>query len=152
MAYRRYFPLIQQHARRILGDGARAQDVAQETFLRFLGARVEGGDAGAVRWLYRTSANLAIDALRAARRQVTAGELRPALAPEALEAGHALRVALGGLERRLSLEVLRAGVLTRADGLTQPELAAVLEVSERTVRRWLTTFDEAARALAEETP
>jgi RNA polymerase sigma factor (sigma-70 family) len=150
-AYRRYFPLILQHARRILGEGAGAQDVAQEAFLRFLGARIRGGEPGVVAWLYRTSANLAIDALR---RRASPRETGWRPAPSVSgggEAGLSLRRTLERLASDVPQEVLRAGVLSRADGLTQQELALVLDVSPRTVRRWLTAFDEAVQRLAQET-
>ncbi len=151
-AYRKYFPLILAHSRRVLGDGAQAQDVAQDTFIRFLGARVEGGEPGVLAWLYRTSANLAIDTLRLRRRQsnVRVEELRPQPAPEVLEASSSLRATVERLSKSLPREVLSAGLLSRANGLTQPELALVLDVSERTVRRWLISFDEAARSLESE--
>ena len=150
-AYRRYFPLVVQHARRMLGDGGAAEDVAQEAFLRFLAVRVDGGDPGVVAWLYRTSANLAIDVVRRRSSWATAGWRPPAEASASTEAALALRSTLAQLSRDMPTDVLRAGLLSRADGLTQPELATLLEVSERTVRRWLTTFDEAARRLAAET-
>ena len=148
-AYRRYFPLILQHSRRLVGDGVQAQDIAQDTFIRFLkGPAIEGGDEGTVAWLYRASANLAIDTLRKRRTNVGVDELRPA--PEELEAGLSLRSSLEKLARALPREILHAGVLSRANGLTQPELAKLLDISERTVRRWLITFDEAASAIGRE--
>jgi RNA polymerase sigma-70 factor (ECF subfamily) len=134
----------------MLGDGPRAHDVAQDTFLRFLSARVEGGEGGVVAWLYRTSANLAIDALRVRGRHVELALAPPAGAPEVSESGAALRATLARLAKSVAPEVLQAGLLSRADGLTHLELAEVLQVSERTVRRWLTAFDEAAERCAEE--
>lgn len=150
LTYRRYFPLLQQHCRRLLGNPAVAQDLAQETFVRFLKARIEGDDRTIVAWLYRTSANLVVDHLRQRRGSVSVEALSATAAPEVSEAAVALRSALASLSTRVSSEVLRAGLLTRVDGLTQPELAEVLEVSERTVRRWVTAFDDAAQSLRKE--
>jgi RNA polymerase sigma-70 factor (ECF subfamily) len=149
-AYQRYFPLIVHHARRLLGETSLAQDVAQETFVRFLKTSVTGGDAGVVAWLYRTSANLAIDVIRSRRTAASVEILRPGVAPESLEAGVQLRSTIRRLAQHVTGEALQAGFLTRANGLTQAEVASVLDVSERTVRRWLTAFDEAAQSLAVE--
>jgi RNA polymerase sigma-70 factor (ECF subfamily) len=56
--------------RRILGDHARAEDLANEVFLKLyrrpLSADADGNVPG---WLYRTATNLGIDALRALARR-----------------------------------------------------------------------------------
>ena len=44
---------------------------------------------------------------------------------------------------------LEAAILNRVDRLSHPEVAEVLGVSERTVRRLLTRFDESVRLLKE---
>ena len=47
-------------------------------------------------------------------------------------------------------EELAVAVLCRVDGLSQPEAAGVLGVSDRTVRRLLDRFDERTGALRKE--
>ncbi len=149
--YRRFFPLVRHHCRRLVGDEGLASDLAQETFIRLLKSREpSGGEQGTVRWLYRTSSNLAIDHLRAHKRSL-ADELSPMT--QSPDATAELRSVIRRLATLVSAEALQAALLSRANGLTQPELAQVLEVSERTVRRWLSQFDDAVKTLAvEQTP
>ena len=56
-------------ARRMLGNDAEAEDVAQEAFLRLWrhADRWEPGRARISTWLYRVTSNLAIDRLRGSR-------------------------------------------------------------------------------------
>lgn len=63
-------------ARRMLGDEAEAEDVAQEVFLRLWrqAEKWEGGRAQVSTWLYRVTVNTCIDRLRA-RREETVDEL-----------------------------------------------------------------------------
>lgn len=61
-------------ARRMLGNDADAQDVAQEALLRLWrqADRWDGGRAQISTWLYRVTVNLCIDRLRAHREDATA--------------------------------------------------------------------------------
>lgn len=63
-------------ARRMLGDEAEAEDVAQDVFLRLWNQadRWEGGRAQVSTWLYRVTVNSCIDRMRA-RREDTMEEL-----------------------------------------------------------------------------
>lgn len=61
---------VQQQARRVISDPHRAEDIAQEAFLRL--TRQLLGSEGDIRvrgWLHRTTVNLAIDEHRRARAQ-----------------------------------------------------------------------------------
>lgn len=56
--------------RRIVGDPARAEDLANEVFLKLYRQPLPASTIGNVGgWLYRTATNLGIDALRAAARR-----------------------------------------------------------------------------------
>jgi RNA polymerase sigma-70 factor, ECF subfamily len=149
--YRRFFPLVRHHCRRLVGDEGLASDLAQETFIRLLKSReLHGGEQGIVRWLYRTSSNLAIDHLRARKRSL-ADELSPPT--QSADATVELRSVIRHLATLVSTEALQAALLGRANGLTQAELAHLLDVSDRTVRRWLSQVDDAVKTLAaEQTP
>ena len=145
-AYRRYFPLLVQKCARMLGETHEAQDLAQETFLRLHAAQLPLDDARAVSaWLYRTSTRLAIDRLRARSRHVDAE-----LAPEALTASETPESDLqraglwSELARRVPEDELEAALLTHVDGLNQAEIAEVLGIHERSVRRLLGRFGERA--------
>ena len=56
---------------RLLGDSARAEEVAGDAFWRLYGQPALEFDGNIGGWLYRTATNLGIDTLRAARRRST---------------------------------------------------------------------------------
>ena len=65
-----HYTLIVRLLARMLGDYARAEDLANEAFLKLYGRPALHGSHGNLGgWLYRTAMNLAIDALRAASRR-----------------------------------------------------------------------------------
>jgi RNA polymerase sigma-70 factor (ECF subfamily) len=152
-AYQAYFPRIREKCGRMLKNPGDAEDVAQETFVRLWQTRRQDADPRqVVAWVYRTSTRLAIDRMR--RRQTSAelpGDetlLRMANAVS-LEREVAGRDALAWLTGQLPAEELEVVFLHRLDRLTQPEVAEVLQISERTVRRLLSRFDERLVTLKE---
>jgi RNA polymerase sigma-70 factor, ECF subfamily len=151
--YRRVFPLVLAKCRRMLRGHADATDVAQEVFLRLWKHRELILDQQALTaWLYQTSTRLVID--RARRRTLGRESLL-----------HLQTVALGegdddSEQRFVSRQDLRkvenfpakeleAAILNRFDRLTHPEIAEVMGVGERTVRRLLNRFDERVSTLRE---
>jgi RNA polymerase sigma-70 factor, ECF subfamily len=137
LAFRRYYPALREKCRRLLRDPQEADDVAQETFVRFWRADLAGGDVGRVTaWLYRVSTRAAIDRVRASAA-------RSRLAPPSDEfaespgLGAEARATLDQLARRIPAAELELLLLQHWDGLTQPEIAEVTGLSERTVRRRL---------------
>jgi RNA polymerase sigma-70 factor, ECF subfamily len=152
--YARYLPPIQAKCRRLLGrSSAAAEDVAQETFLRLWKSDVAAdGDVRTVMaWLYRTCTRLAIDVLRR-RRWTDGGEEGLDATPCGVDLGAATaaRAAIVSLAASVPEDELAVAVLCRVDGLSQPEAAAVLGVSDRTVRRFLDRFDERTGPLRKE--
>ena len=148
-AYLRYFPLLVRKCARMLGDPHEAQDVAQETFLRLHGSELSLSDARAVTaWLYRTSTRLAIDRLRVCARQA---ENRGALEDLPSGVSPELQAHFSGLWtellQRLPADELEAALLSHVDGLKQAEIAEVLGVHERSVRRLLVKFEKRAERL-----
>lgn len=101
-------------------------------------------------WRYLTSTRLAMDVLRQGRLRSDdeVGALPCGTSPDAVVAA---RSTIAALCKEIPAEELEAALLARVDGLSQPEVAFVLGVSERTVRRLLDRFDERSRALREET-
>ena len=75
----RLLPRVLNHAARVLGDRAEAEDVAQEAMLRLWRAAQDwtAGGARPSTWLYRVTANLAVDRLRRAGRAVGLDESDP---------------------------------------------------------------------------
>ncbi|HET9450070.1 MAG TPA: RNA polymerase sigma factor [Aggregicoccus sp.] len=150
-AYQAYFPRIREKCRRMLGDAGEAEDVAQETFVRLWQAGLPSGPPERVMaWVYRTSTRLAIDRMR--RRQVRreelgAAALSEAVDPACLESQVGRRDALLRLAAQLPADELEVVLLHRLDRLTQPEIAEVAKVSERTVRRLLQRFEQRVQPL-----
>jgi RNA polymerase sigma-70 factor (ECF subfamily) len=127
----------------MLPDFAEADDVAQETFVRLSRTDLAGDDPRQVlAWIYRTSTRLAVDRLRE-RSRIAGSEVEEAALAQLGSSGPggedavATRQALTLLARRLRPAELEVALLFRIDGLNQPEIAHVLGMSERTVRRWL---------------
>lgn len=139
---RRFLPRILGLATRLLaGDRAEAEDVAQEAMLRLWRVAPDWrqGEAQVTTWLYRVATNLCTDRLRAARRRaVPGGDEMPEVAdgtPGAearLMAGErlgALDAALAELPERQR----QAVVLRHIEGLTNPEIASVMDIGVEAV-------------------
>lgn len=121
-------------------DTDEADDVAQDVFIRLWQRRVSDDVRDVTAWLYKTATHLCIDRLRQ-RAMHQRPVPQPTLSSD-LEAATSHRQTLERLVSLADADELHVAVLSRLDGLTQPEAAAVLGISERTVRRLLTRFDE----------
>lgn len=138
----RLTPRVLSLAIRMLGDRAEAEDVAQEAMLRLwkIAPDWRSGEAQVSTWLYRVASNLCTDRLRRRRGiglQDAFGEgMEPEDeapgAEERLHAEHrmrALRSALGELPERQR----QAVVLRHLEGLSNPQIAAVMEIGVEAV-------------------
>jgi RNA polymerase sigma-70 factor (ECF subfamily) len=127
------------HALRMLGDRAEAEDVAQEAMLRLwrIAPEWRQGEAKVTTWLYRVVSNLCTDRLRKARRTtpLDAADDPPSPEPGAVarmaEADRiaALHAALMDLPERQR----EAVSLRHLEGLANPEIAAVMDISVEAV-------------------
>jgi RNA polymerase sigma-70 factor (ECF subfamily) len=143
-AYQRYFPLLVRKCARMLRDPQEAQDVAQESFVRLCEAGALGGDPRVVTaWLYRTSTRLVIDRIRSQARvaALELEELGISTEDSSPEARAHAQAACQRLLRSLPRAELEAALLSRLDGLTQPEIAEVMGIHERSVRRLLAQLE-----------
>lgn len=129
-------------ALRMLGNGAEAEDVAQETFLRAY--RAIGGFRGEAKlstWLYGIASRLCLNRLASGERRRTrlgeetlarlaGSEADPATRLEQSELEAALHRAIAELsdERRIVV------VLRDVEGLSYEEIAAALDLEPGTVR------------------
>jgi len=152
--YRRTFPVVLAKCRRMLRGHADANDVAQEVFIRLWKHRDLVEDHQALTaWLYRTSTRIVIDRGRQRKLSQESELSLQALTSEGSqdfpEARLASRRQLQALFREFPDQELEAAILNRFDRLTHPEIAEVMNVSERTVRRLLTRFDERVSTLKE---
>ena len=134
----RLTPVVYRLARRMLGDAAEAEDVAQEAMLKLwrIAPDWRQGEAKVSTWLYRVARNLVTDRLRR-RRGVGLDEIAEPVddAPGAEarivaeDRAKALDEALAHLPERQR----EAVVLRHLEGLANPEIAEILEVSVEAV-------------------
>ena len=140
---RRLVPRILGYATRLLGgDRAEAEDVAQEAMLRLWRVAPDWrrGEAKVTTWLYHVATNLCIDRRRGRiRRGETAGSDD---APEVADDAPGPEVLLMQADRLTALQAAltelperqrQAVVLRHIEGLTNPEIAAVLDVGVEAV-------------------
>ncbi|WP_149786420.1 RNA polymerase sigma factor [Lutimaribacter pacificus] len=134
----RMTPRVMAHAYRLLGDRDEAEDVAQEAMMRLwrIAPDWRQGEARVTTWLYRVVANLCTDRLRR-RRGVDIDSVPEPQddAPGADQAllqkarADALQAALGQLPDRQR----QAVVLRHIEGLSNPEIAAIMEIGVEAV-------------------
>ena len=147
----RLTPKVLGHAYRLLGDRAEAEDVAQEAMLRLwrVAAEWRQGEAKVSTWLYRVVANLCTDRLRK-RRSVDIDSIPepedPAIGAEQGLQEVARAEALQGALQTLPERQRQAVVLRHIEGLGNPEIAEIMDISPRAVES-LTARGK--RALAE---
>ncbi|AML51601.1 RNA polymerase sigma factor [Falsihalocynthiibacter arcticus] len=125
-------------AARMLGDRAEAEDVTQEAMLRLwkIAPDWRQGEAQVSTWLYRVVRNLCTDRLRK-KRGVGLDEIAEPLdeSPSAVEVmlnegrAYALKQALSALPERQR----EAVILRHIDGLSNPEIAEILEITTEAV-------------------
>jgi RNA polymerase sigma-70 factor (ECF subfamily) len=135
-------PRLHRVCARILGDGAEAEDILQEVYLKAhvaLAARRFDRRSSIDTWLYRIATNVALNARRARRsREALHGAVTipPLDRIRALEARDALALCADLIEQ-LPEEQRLVLVLKELEGLTSAEVAEVLDVSEGAVEQRL---------------
>lgn len=137
----RHLGRVYRFAARVLGDRVEAEDVAQEAMLRLWRVAREWrpGEAQVSSWLYRVAANLCTDRQRARMRRRTEAlddVAEPAddradteNALMARQRVDALQAALASLPDRQR----QAVVLRHIEGLTNPEIATILDIGVEAV-------------------
>ena len=138
----RVTPRIMAYAARLLsGDRAEAEDVAQETMLRLwrVARDWRQGETKVTTWAYRVATNLCIDRQRSKRRR---GQVTLDAAPEPEDGAPSAEGRMQDARRMAALEAAladlperqrQAVVLRHIEGLSNPEIAAVMEIGVEAV-------------------
>lgn len=137
----RLAPRVLAHAYRMLGgDRAEAEDVTQEALLRLWKAAPEWrpGEARVTTWLYRVTANLCIDRMRKRKRIGTDIDAVPEVADAAPSVAtqmqqRARAEALQGALDALPDRQKQAVILRHIEGLSNPEIAEIMDIGARAV-------------------
>lgn len=134
----RLVPRLLGFAARMLADRTEAEDVTQEAMLRLwrMAPDWRQGGAGVSTWLYRVASNLCLDRLRKSRPRgledvAEPEDAAPGVVARLIEADRmqALDRALAALPDRQR----QAVVLRHIEGLTNPEIAAVMDIGVEAV-------------------
>lgn len=147
-------PRLYRLAWRMTGSPSEAEDVLQEAYLRAHLALSDGrfdGRAALATWLYRVTANAALDALRRRRRRGILSEvyrLTASEVPERTEASAEL-TQTAALLATLPPEQAAALILTQVEGLSNAEAAGALGCSEGAIEQRLIRARAALRRRAE---
>ncbi len=132
----RLLPGTLRYATRVLGDRAEAEDVAQEAMLRLwrIAKDWRPGEAQPKTWLYRVTANLCTDRLRSRKLHATANIND---VPEPEDSGRSAVAALIDCDRMAALDSgllclperqRQAVILRHLEGMTNPEIAEILQI------------------------
>jgi RNA polymerase sigma-70 factor (ECF subfamily) len=154
----RLLPRALRHAARVLGDAAEAEDVAQEAMMRLWRVAPDwtsDGPAQPSTWLHRVVANLAVDRLRRARRSTG---LDPEKADAIADTAPSAEARLAQADRMAALDAAlatlperqrQAVVLRHIEGLSNPEIAEVLEIGVEAVESLTARGKRALKAALE---
>ena len=135
----RLLPRVLAQATRMLGSRSEAEDVAQDAMMRLwkIAPDWRQGEAQVTTWLYRVVANLCTDRLRKRRGAVSFDQVpepedgRPSAAARMQDAVRmqALSDGLAALPERQA----QAVALRHLEGLSNPEIAQIMDISVRSV-------------------
>ena len=134
MLTERLTPRVYAHAYRLLGIAADAEDVAQEAMLRLwrIAPDWRQGEAKVTTWLYRVVANLCTDRLRKTRTSPLDAVPEPVDESAGVTENMQMRARLAALQQALGQLPERqrqAVVLRHLDGLANPEIAEIMQIS-----------------------
>ncbi len=146
-------PRVLAQAMRMLADRGGAEDVTQEVFLRLWKVAPDWrqGEAKVSTWVYRVTANLCTDRLRQRRRSVGIDEIAEPEDPmpsavDRLQSEARLR-ALSDALARLPERQAQAVSLRHLEGLSNPEISAIMDIGVEAVESLTSRGKRALAAL-----
>lgn len=146
--YRRYASRIYQYARRILNQNSEAEDILQETFLKFLeilkknDTQIENVPA----YLLRIARNLSLRVTSKKQITIPIEDYHAIFEESPLETDEASKVLTMSLDL-LPKEQREALVLQVYGGLSYIEIAEVMGVPMTTVRNWVVRAKDKMRRI-----
>ena len=146
--YRRYASRIYQYARRILNRDSEAEDILQETFLKFLNilaketTKIENVPA----YLLRIARNLSLRTGSKKQLTVPIEDYHAIFEESPMEADETSKILQMSLDL-LSKEQREALVLQVYGGLSYNEIAEVMGVPMSTVRNWIVRAKDKMRKI-----
>lgn len=144
--YRTYGPIIYSRCRRLLGEGAAAEDATHETFLRVYRHLDKAPDPGeALAWIYRIATNYCLNEIRDRKRRPVLLECLPETAGLDLAPVLTDRELVARVVRHSPAKLRTVAWLYHVDGFEQDEVARLLGISRRTVVNRLNDFTVNAR-------
>lgn len=135
----RVLPRVLAQATRMLGNRTEAEDIAQDAMIRLwkIAPDWRQGEAQVGTWLYRVVANLCTDRLRKRRGGVSLDQMAdpPDGAPSvaAQMQTQARMTALSDALAQLPARQAQAVSLRHLEGLANPEIAQIMDISVRSV-------------------
>ena len=135
----RLLPRVMGQAMRMLADRAEAEDVAQDAMMRLwrIASEWREGEAQVSTWLYRVTANLCTDRLRKRRPSSALDDVAepadPAPSVPAQMQARARHAALAAALASLPDRQAQAVSLRHLEGLSNPEIAEIMDISVTSV-------------------
>lgn len=149
----RLAPRVLGQAMRMLADRAEAEDVTQEAMVRLWTVAPDWrqGEAQVSTWLYRVTANLCTDRLRRRRRSVSLDAVAdPADGTASVADQMQGQARLSALSEALAILPGRQGqavALRHLEGLSNPEIAKIMDISVEAVESLIARGKRALAAL-----
>ncbi len=145
----RHHRRLHAHAWRILGEPSRAEDIAQEVFIKLWTgkARFEAGRGALLPWLLRITTNACLDARRALKPVSELAEAEQIPDSRADAHSHAEAKALHSMIATLPQRQRAAIALFYLEGFSMAEVAQALETNAKAVEGLLSRGKAALKAL-----
>ncbi len=150
--YRRFAPMMFRRCKALLGSEDEARDALHDLFLQVQDRLHTFRESSSLStWLYRVTTNHCLNRIRNQSNRVRLNEGLSTPKSYDPRPHFERRDLLFSLLKRLDTKDVQIALYRHFDGMTQPEIAEVMEVSERTVRNRLRALEKnVAQALQEE--
>ena len=155
--FQRYERRMINHARRFVRDPARAEELAQDVFVRVYTTKRYEPQTKFSTWLYRVATNICLNELRRPEHRQTVSSIdaeaddrpaelpSPTADPEATAHGQQLAARLSRAMEKLPPKQRAAFLMARQDQMSHEEIAAALETSVSAVKSLIHRALEALR-------